>query len=484
MSSENQPILTDMIMKKILIVDSDPDFREELTDALQSTYDVLQATSGVEAIKLAESQNPDLILLSIEMENNGVTVCLEFKRRVNTRNISLILLSSHDQQEELIGGLHAGADDYMTKPVCVNELKTRISNHLQTKGYYHDLSQSDLLMLLELTEAVSVSRNPLKILHTIVEKMTKVIDVSRCSIVSLNDKGELIVKSSSDLPESDEIKLDLNKYPEIRSALETKKPVIVHDIKNNPLMEPVWGEIRELSDNSIFVVPIIKKESVIGTFFLRTASPLKGSVTDRVYKLCQVVANISGNALESAILFETMKTAKEYLEEVAIRDGLTRLYNHQHFYTRLEQEFARAKRYKHSLSCLFLDVDNFKKLNDSHGHVTGDVVLKQIGVLIKHVLRGSDVAARYGGEEFTLLLPNTDHDGALDLAERLLELIRNHSFEELNGGQVTVSVGLSTYSPKRDLQSAGELVHLADKAMYRAKAMGKDRVATQEEPTQ
>ena len=249
-------------------------------------------------------------------------------------------------------------------------------------------------------------------------------------------------------------------------------------------MEPVWGEIRELSDNSVFVVPIIKKESVIGTFFLRTASPLKGSVTDRVYKLCQVVANISGNALESAILFETMKTAKEYLEEVAIRDGLTRLYNHQHFYTRLEQEYSRAKRYKHSLSCLFLDVDDFKKLNDTYGHVTGDVVLKQIGVLIKHVLRGSDVAARYGGEEFTLLLPSTDRDGALDLAERLLEMIRIHSFEELNGGQVTVSIGLSTYSQERDVQSAGELVHLADKAMYQAKAMGKDRVARQERPTQ
>lgn len=467
-------------MKRILIVDSDPNFRKELTEALQVTYQVLEATSGDEAISSAEEQDPDLILLSLEMENDGVEVCLELKRRINTRNISLILLSSHDQQEELIGGLHAGADDYMSKPVCVNELKARISNHLQTKGYYQDLSQSDLLMLLELTENVSVSRNPLKILHTIVEKMTKVIDVSRCSIVSLSDTGELIVKSSSDLPESDEIKLELNKYPEIREALETKKPIIVHDIKNNPLMEPVWEDLRELSDNSVFVVPIIKKESVIGTFFLRTASPLKGSVTDRVYKLCQVVANISGNALESAILFETMKTAKEYLEEVAIRDGLTRLYNHQHFYTRLEQEYSRAKRYKHLLSCLFIDVDDFKKLNDIYGHVTGDVVLRQIGVLIKSVLRESDIAARYGGEEFTLLLPNTDRDGALDLAERLLVMIRSHSFEELEGGQVTVSMGLSTYSQKGDVQSSGELVQLADNAMYLAKKRGKNRVVTSE----
>ncbi len=464
-------------MKKILIVDSETNFREELIDALKSTYQVLEAASGDEAIALAETQNPDLILLSIEMESNGVKVCLELKKRINTKHISLILLSTHDQQEELVGGLHAGADDYITKPVCVDELKTRINNHLQTRGYYHDLSQSDLLMLLELTETVSVTRNPMKILHTIVEQMVKVIDVSRCSIVSLSDAGELIVKASSDLPESNEIKLDLNKYPEIREALETKKPIIVHDIKSNPLMKPVWQELRELSDNSVFVVPIIKKECVIGTFFLRTASPLKGSVTDRVYKLCKVIANISGNALESAILFETMKTAKEYLEGVAIRDGLTRLYNHQHFYTRLEQEYSRAKRYKYALSCLFIDVDDFKRLNDLFGHVTGDVILRQIGGLIKHVLRESDIAARYGGEEFTLLLPDTDCDGALDLAKRLLEMIRNHSFDELEGDQVTVSIGISTYSKDREVQSAGELVQLADNAMYQAKKGGKARVA-------
>ncbi|MGK2907661.1 MAG: diguanylate cyclase [Desulfuromonadales bacterium] len=464
-------------MKKILIVDNEPDFMAELVGALQGSYQVLEATSGDEAIALAEAQNPDLILLNIEIQNNGLNVCLELKNRISTRNISLILLSSHYHREDLLGGLHAGADDYMIKPFCFDELRTRIDNHLQTRGYYNDLSKSDLLMLLELTETVSVTRNPLKILHTIVEKMNKVIDVSRCSIISLSGVGELTVKASSDLPEGNEIKLDLRKYPEIREALETKRPIIVHDIKNNPLMQTVWEEVRGLSDNSVFVVPIIKKESVIGTFLLRTASPFKGGVTERIYKLCQVIANISGNALENAILFETMKTAKEYLENVAIRDGLTQLYNHQHFYTRLEQEFSRAKRHKHELSCLFLDVDDFKKLNDNFGHVIGDVVLRKIGSLIKHVLRESDVAARYGGEEFAILLPDTDHDGALDLAERLLEIIRSQSFDELGGARVTASVGISTYSRDSERQSPGELVQLADDAMYLAKMRGKDRVA-------
>ncbi len=138
-----------------------------------------------------------------------------------------------------------------------------------------------------------------------------------------------------------------------------------------------------LDYNSIVVVPIIKKENVIGTFFLRTASPLKDGITDRIFKLCQLVVNISASALENAILFESMKTAQEFFKEMSIRDGLTKLYNHRHFYNRLEEEFSRALRYESPLSLVFLDIDGFKRVNDTYGHSNGDKVLKQIGDFIR-----------------------------------------------------------------------------------------------------
>jgi two-component system cell cycle response regulator len=307
----------------------------------------------------------------------------------------------------------------------------------------------------------------------IVDRMTDIVDVSRCSIVSVNDRGEAFVKASNDLKMNGEIQLELCRYPEIRKSLKSKQTVIVNDIKNDPLMDSVREYIQELDYNSIVVIPIIKKESVIGTFFLRTASPLKNGITIRVQKLCQLVANISANALENAILFESMKTAQEYFEDMSIRDGLTKLYNHRHFYNRLEEEFSRANRYNSPLSLVFFDIDDFKRVNDIYGHTKGDKVLKQIGQLLKSVARESDIAARYGGEEFALLLPNTTAAGALDVTNRLSAIIREHPFESMNGEQITISSGTATLVGK-NIESYEQLVRLADDAMYKAKKHGKD----------
>jgi two-component system cell cycle response regulator len=393
-----------------------------------------------------------------------------------TSHIPVVLLTSRSKKEHLILGLKAGADDYITKPINLPEVIARVDAHLRAKDYYSELEHKDLLFVLELLENISAIRSPMSILRLIVENMKDVIDVSRCSIVSINANGELFVKASSDLKNYKEIRLELSKYPEIRESLESKQVVIINDVKNDPLMESVRDHIHELDFNSIIVVPIIKKESVIGTFFLRTASPLKDGITVRVQKLCQLVANISANVLENAILFESMKTAQEYFEDMAVRDGLTKLYNHRHFYNRLEEEFSRANRYNSPLSLVFFDIDDFKRVNDTYGHTVGDKVLKQIGHFMKKVARESDIAARYGGEEFALLLPNTSAAGALDVVNRLATIIREHQFESLNGDHITISSGTSTVVGK-NVDSYEQLVRLADEAMYMAKKQGKNCIS-------
>jgi len=283
------------------------------------------------------------------------------------------------------------------------------------------------------------------------------------------------VKASNDLEGQDEIKLELDGYPEIRKAFETRSAVTVNDTTIDPLMDPVRTQIKKRGFSSIFVVPIIKKESVIGSLFLGTATKLQGGVSDRVYKLCHLVANISANALENAVLFESMTTAKEVFEEFVTRDVLTRLYTHRHFYDQLEREFSRTRRYNSVLSLILFNLDDFKKINGKYGHMLGDEVLKQIGRLIRSIVRESDIAARYGGDEFALLLPNTDKDGALTLAHRIRNLISEFDYDVLTEENVTVSTGVSTYMGGTS-HTFNQLVHWANRAMMEAKAKGKKQV--------
>ncbi|WP_225071859.1 diguanylate cyclase [Desulfuromonas sp. CSMB_57] len=453
-------------MKKILVVDHEPFSRTVLQDILGGEYQVFAAATGAEAMALARRQTPDLILLDLDTpEDDRAALCTRLKETQTTRYIPLILLSSCSQKQEILDGFYAGADDYLTKPLCASETLARIDAHLRTRDDFADLEKEDLLMLLELSEIISVTRNPKRILAIIVEKVAAALKVSRCSVIALNDTGELMVKASSDLPPNLEIKIDLEKYPEIEKAWRTQRPVVLQDIHRDPLMAPVRMRLQGLPDQAILVVPIIKKQNVIGTFFLRTAAIGSGGISGRVFTLCQLVANISGNALENGIVFEAMQSKKKLLEELAFRDSLTGLYNHQHFHTRFEEEFSRAQRYALPLSCVFADIDGFKTINDRFGHITGDVVLKQIGRRIERMLRKSDLAARYGGEEFAVLLPNTTEQGARDFADRLRTEIGALAIQQLKGERVSISVGAATWQDG-NTTTYTQLLHLADNAMY------------------
>ncbi len=168
-------------------------------------------------------------------------------------------------------------------------------------------------------------------------------------------------------------------------------------------------------------------------------------------------------------------TEKEKLEEevrrLSITDDLTGLYNHRHFFKTLESELTRLRRQKTSLSLLMLDVDNFKRYNDTHGHVEGDRVLKKIGEIITHSIRHNvDSGYRYGGDEFASLLIGASLEQALTIAERIRLTIEDAGFKD-----ITVSVGLAEFQDGFDLE---RFVKSADDAMYVAKHSGGNRVYT------
>lgn len=166
----------------------------------------------------------------------------------------------------------------------------------------------------------------------------------------------------------------------------------------------------------------------------------------------------------------------EKLEELAITDELTQLYNSRRFYKQLDAEVYRFKRYKHPLSLLFLDVDHFKHYNDAYGHIQGDKVLIRLGRIIKSCLRTMDSAYRYGGEEFTVILPETEGKEAVVVASRIRALMEAEKFTPGAGKivKLTISIGVTEYCADERISSFAER---ADKAMYTAKQKGKNKVA-------
>jgi diguanylate cyclase (GGDEF)-like protein len=165
------------------------------------------------------------------------------------------------------------------------------------------------------------------------------------------------------------------------------------------------------------------------------------------------------------------------LIEISHRDGLTGLYNHAFMKEQLETELQRAIRAERAMAVVMFDIDHFKQVNDAHGHLAGDQVLRQVASLANKCLRSGDSVARYGGEEFMLILPDTAREGALMGAERLRRMVAEEAFDIENATlRVTISAGIACYTPGRHT-SAQELVKAADSALYTSKRTGRNKVS-------
>jgi diguanylate cyclase (GGDEF)-like protein len=170
--------------------------------------------------------------------------------------------------------------------------------------------------------------------------------------------------------------------------------------------------------------------------------------------------------------------ASEKLAARAIKDGLTGLFNQTYMKSRLQEEIYRSERYKYPLSFILIDLDNFKRINDRHGHVVGDRVLKAFSDLLQEKIRESDVAGRFGGEEFLILLPQTSCLDAASAAERIRKEVAVYPFRIGDGSdrscQFTISLGV--YSSPASGQKVEEIINLTAAALYRAKKEGKNKV--------
>jgi diguanylate cyclase (GGDEF)-like protein/PAS domain S-box-containing protein len=190
-------------------------------------------------------------------------------------------------------------------------------------------------------------------------------------------------------------------------------------------------------------------------------------ITDR--KAAEAQVQDYADALESQT--ETLQIINTKLAAIATEDGLTGLKNHRAFQERLSEEFVRARRYNTPLSVLMVDVDLFKEYNDQYGHPAGDEVLKQVATLMQSVARSIDVVARYGGEEFAVVLPQTDINGAMTIAERLRTTVESGDWQST---PITISIGVCSLEP--DMTDQIEVVTFADQALYESKRKGRNCV--------
>jgi len=165
------------------------------------------------------------------------------------------------------------------------------------------------------------------------------------------------------------------------------------------------------------------------------------------------------------------------VETLAISDSLTGLFNRRRFEFILSNEFKRAARYKSQLSCLMIDIDHFKMVNDTIGHQAGDTLLREIAQIIQRCIRDVDTIARWGGEEFVVLSPNTSTENAKLAATRVLNAVSGHTFPGFEGRKVTVSIGIAGL-PNPAIDTQEKLINAADLAMYEAKKNGRNRMET------
>ncbi len=226
--------------------------------------------------------------------------------------------------------------------------------------------------------------------------------------------------------------------------------------------------VQSLKTEELVLVPLKAKDKVNGIILADNFITQKPITKDDLRMLI-MLANQAGLAIENSQLFE--KTVIR-----AHSDYLTELWNHGHFQYLLSTSLEKAKATSSPLSLLLLDIDNFKIYNDTLGHQAGDMILKELALLLKNQSRKMDYACRYGGEEFAIVLPLTDKKEAFLIAERLRENIARHSFahqEILPNKNLTVSIGLASF-PEKGL-SPSELIASADKALYQAKHQGKNK---------
>lgn len=479
---------------KILLIDDSLTQLETLKlRFVKAGFDVETAQNGGEGYQKVFSAAPDLILSDIVMPNmNGYQLCRLLKNNPITKKIPIILLTVLDKKIDKFWGSKSGADKFLSKTASFEQIEEKTREFIEKNPISDEYKQ----VLLN---------NPVSD-ETIQNQINNVLDELLMNSTFLNefrDLGEFLTHekvlvertfkllrsfvdyniaglffNSMDKNEKNVLHLDINKNPvssfviekikrDFFSEMPDMRAFTIRDFGHDIVREKIESEERILSPNELkgsHILPIIFEGNLMGGICFYS----KDEINYQEFKFYKTMVK------ELLLLFK-MRYLYSETEYLSVTDGLTGLYNRRHFEYNIEREYLRTKRYPCDLSLAILDIDFFKKVNDTYGHQFGDYVLKEISDILALSFRKTDMIYRYGGEELTIILTETSLENALIPLERLKDKIAHHNFcyngEEAN---ITVSIGVSTNFA--GITDEKNLVETADKALYKAKQDGRNRV--------
>ncbi len=330
---------------------------------------------------------------------------------------------------------------------------------LQELGIFHDVAK-----------ALTSSLNLDSILQTIMEKMAEYFRPDTWSLLMVDEeKSELYfaiaVGDAAEALKTVRLKLGEGIAGWVAQHGES---LLVPDVYTDPRFAKRIDEMTKWQTRSIICIPLKSKHRVLGVIQLINVD-MEG-FGDTEMLLLQALADYAAIAIDNA-------RAVEKIQELTITDDCTGLYNARHLYKTLEAEVYRSARFGYEFSILFLDLDHFKLVNDTHGHLIGSRLLAEIGYAIKLHLRLIDYAFRYGGDEFVVLLPQTSKEAALVVARRLRDVFRQEFWLKSEGLNLNVRASMGVATFPEDAKSAHEIIRQADEMMYAVKNTTRDNVS-------
>lgn len=251
-------------------------------------------------------------------------------------------------------------------------------------------------------------------------------------------------------------------------SLKTRKPVVIPDASNDERILKVVPEDSDFVTRSVIAVPMYSKDRPLGVIEMINTD--MENFSEEKIKLLEIIADFASIAVQNANYLKT-------IEEKATIDDCTDLYNARYMYKILENEISRSKRSGGSFSVVFFDLDRFKNVNDSYGHLIGSQLLREVAKVIKSCIRPTDYGIRYGGDEFVVILQGADFRNALAVTERIRETLNSKTFFMKEGYNIKVpaSFGLATFP--EDAGNIEEIIKAADNAMYKSKETGRNKIS-------
>ena len=328
-----------------------------------------------------------------------------------------------------------------------------------------------LSLFHEIGKALASTLDLQKILQTVMEKISDLLQPDTWSLLMLDESAqelhfEIAIGAGAD--KLKDVKLKVGEGIAGWVA-QTGEPVLVEDAKRDPRFTSRIDEVTQTDTRSVVCVPIKGKEKVLGVIELVNCLGRESFRMEDI-PILKSLADYAAIALENARYIQR-------IHELTITDDCTALYNARHLNFVLDAEIYRSTRYGYEFSVIFLDLDHFKQVNDTHGHLVGSKLLWLIGDLIKGHLRLIDYAFRYGGDEFVVLLPQTVKQNSLMVVRRLRDLLNSKVFFGDEGLNIKVTASFGVASFPADGRTRRELLRMADEAMYLVKNTTRNSIA-------